>query len=526
VSDLDPMAHRVVMASFAGPVAPDWVLDRLRSGLGSVALFGSNVSSLEQVAELTASLRAAGPDVLVATDEEGGDVTRLHMTTGSPAPGNAALGAVDSVSLTAAVAASIGHELASVGVDLDLAPVVDVNSNPDNPVIGVRSFGASPDLVARHTHAWVDGLQSAGVGACVKHFPGHGDTAVDSHLGLPTVDVPLEVLRARELVPFAAAVEARAVAVMTSHVLLPALDPALPATLSPTVLRTLRDELGFDGLVVSDALDMAGASAGRGVPAAAVLATAAGCDLLCLGADKTAEEVDAVVRALVDAVRSGELAESRLVDAGSRVAAASERVRGWRGGGAFPGDDESPARVAATRALAVDGGRAVVGALGVDGPVAAGGALPDQGGAVVLRFRTGTYVAVGQVPWGLPVDGSVLGGREHLDVTEESDVEEVVRQAELNESSGAGTAGRRPIVALVREAHRHSWVLAALTSLAADRPDLVTVEMGWPGPTRLPGAAVVRTYGASKANGEALDALLSGGAAEVDVPVPASGGAR
>jgi beta-N-acetylhexosaminidase len=253
---------------------------------------------------------------------------------------------------------------------------------------------------------------------------------------------------------------------------------------------------------------------------------AAGCDLLCLGADKTAEEVDAVVRALVDAVRSGELAESRLVDAGSRVAAASERVRGWRGGGAFPGDDESPARVAATRALAVDGGRAVVGALGVDGPVAAGGALPDLGGAVVLRFRTGTNVAVGQVPWGLPVDGSVLGGREHLDVTEESDVEEVVRQAELNESSGAGTAGRRPIVALVREAHRHSWVLAALTSLAADRPDLVTVEMGWPGPTRLPGAAVVRTYGASKANGEALDALLSGGAAEVDVPVPASGGAR
>ena len=506
MSDLDPMAHRVVMASFAGPVAPDWVLDRLRSGLGSVALFGSNVSSLEQVAELTASLRAAGPDVLVATDEEGGDVTRLHMTTGSPTPGNAALGAVDSVSLTASVAASIGHELASVGVDLDLAPVVDVNSNPDNPVIGVRSFGASPALVARHTHAWVDGLQSAGVGACAKHFPGHGDTAVDSHLGLPTVGVPLDVLRARELVPFAAAVAAGAVAVMTSHVLLPALDPSLPATLSPTVLRTLRDELGFDGLVVSDALDMAGASAGRGVPAAAVLAMAAGCDLLCLGADKTAEEVDAVVQALGDAVRSGELAEPRLVDAASRVVAASERVRGWRGGGAFPGDDESPARVAATRALAVDR------------------ALPELGGATVLRFRTGTNVAVGQVPWGLPVDGSVLGGREHLDVTEESDVEEVVRQAELDGSSDAGTPGRRPIVAVVREAHRHPWVLAALTSLAADRPDLVTVEMGWPGPTRLPGAAVVRTYGASKASGEALDVLLSGRAADVDVP--ASGGAR
>jgi beta-N-acetylhexosaminidase len=190
--------------------------------------------------------------------------------------------------------------------------------------------------------------------------------------------------------------------------------------------------------------------------------------------------------------------------------------------------------VAATRALAVDGPVGVDGRVDcpvgvdgrVDGPVAADGALPDLSGATVLRFRTGTNVAVGQVPWGLPVDSSVLGGRDHLDVSEESDVEEVVRQAELNGSSGAGTAGRRPIVALVREAHRHPWVLAALTSLAADRPDLVTVEMGWPGPTRLPGAAVVRTYGASNASGEALDALLSGGAAQVDVPVPVSGGAR
>ena len=212
MSELEEMAHRVVMGSFAGPVAPSWVLDRLSAGLGSVALFGSNVRSSPQVTELTASLRAAGPDVLIATDEEGGDVTRLHMDRGSWAPGNAALGAADDLELTAAVAAAIGSELAGVGIDLDLAPVVDVNSNPDNPVIGVRSFGASSALVARHTQAWVDGLQSAGVGACVKHFPGHGDTAVDSHLGLPAVAAPLEALGARELVPFGVAVEACAIA--------------------------------------------------------------------------------------------------------------------------------------------------------------------------------------------------------------------------------------------------------------------------------------------------------------------------
>ena len=492
-ADLGRLAHRVVMASFAGPTAPDWLLDRLRTGLGSVALFGSNVASLEQVAELTAALRAAGPDVLVTADEEGGDVTRLHMSTGSPAPGNASLGAADSESLTAAVAASTGRELSSVGIDLDLAPVVDVNSNPDNPVIGVRSFGATPELVARHSRAWIDGLQSAGVGACAKHFPGHGDTAVDSHLGMPTVAASLEVLRARELVPFVAAVQAGVVSVMTSHVLLPALDPALPATLSPTVLGLLRNELGFDGLIVSDALDMAGASAGRGVPAAAVLALAAGCDLLCVGADKTAAEVDAVIRALVDAVESGRLPELRLAEAASRVDAAGDRVRGWRGGGAFPGDDESAAEVAARRALRVDG------------------AVPDARGAIVLRFRTGTNVAVGQVPWGLPIDGVVLGGRAPVDVTDASDVVALLHQAELDGATEP-PAAQRPVVALVREAHRHPWVLAALGALAGLRPGrLITVEMGWPGPSRLPGAVLVRTYGASRANGEALDDLLAGG---------------
>jgi beta-N-acetylhexosaminidase len=209
-------------------------------------------------------------------------------------------------------------------------------------------------------------------------------------------------------------------------------------------------------------------------------------------------------------VRSGELAESRLGSAAARVEAAGERVRGWRGGGAFPGDDETPGRVAAARALSLDG------------------TLPDLGGATVLRFRTGTTLAVGQVPWGLPVDGSVLGGREHLDVTEQSDVEEVVRKARAGRGSPAADDVPQPLVALVREAHRHAWVLTALTSLAAARPDLVTVEMGWPGLTRLPGAAVVRTYGAARANGEALDALLSGettvAAARADVP--AAGGPR
>src|SRR6266536_1808351 len=179
------MADGCLLPGFAGTRAPDWILRRLDGGLGGAVLFSRNVADPAQVAALTAELHAARPDGLVAIDEEGGDVTRLESATGSSYPGNLALGAAGDPELTRAVAASLGAELAAAGIDLDLAPVADVNSNPDNPVFGVRSFGADPDLVGAHTAAFVAGLQSAGVAACVKHFPGHGDTSVDSHLDLP-----------------------------------------------------------------------------------------------------------------------------------------------------------------------------------------------------------------------------------------------------------------------------------------------------------------------------------------------------
>lgn len=476
---LDALARRVVMGSFAGPTLPSWAGRLLEGGLGSLCLFGSNVPAYENVRALSDAVHAAGADVLVSIDEEGGDVTRLHMIEGSPFPGNAALGAVDDLALTRRVAASIGTLLAEAGVDLDLAPVVDVNSDPRNPVIGVRSFGHDPALVARHTTAFVDGLQSAGVGACAKHFPGHGDTAVDSHLGLPTVAVGLDVLLVRELVPFAAAVRAGSLAVMTSHVLLPALDGDRPATFSPAVLGLLRGELAFDGLLVSDALDMAGASAGLGEPAAAVLGLAAGCDLVCLGADKEEADHLRVLEAIVDAVQDGSLPETRLVEAAGRVLAASRTVRGWRSSAVPAGD--SPGIEAARRALYVER------------------ALPDLTGAVVLRVRTGSNIAVGDVPWGLPTDGALLAGRAMVDVRESSSPADVLRQI--------GTA---PVVALAREPHRHPWALALLHFLAAARSDLVVVEMGWPGEAELPGAAVVTTYGASAASGVALDELLAG----------------
>lgn len=196
-------ALTVLQPGFPGTTAPDWLLRRLGEGLASVGLFGRNIASPAQLAALTAQLRAERDDVLVAIDEEGGDVTRLEVHTGSSFPGNHALGAIDDVQLTQEVAHELGHRLRVCGVNLNWAPSADVNSNPANPVIGVRSFGADPELVARHTAAYVTGLQTAGVAACTKHFPGHGDTSVDSHHALPRIDASRSVVLDRELAPSA-----------------------------------------------------------------------------------------------------------------------------------------------------------------------------------------------------------------------------------------------------------------------------------------------------------------------------------
>ncbi|QIG45394.1 glycoside hydrolase [Nocardioides anomalus] len=373
---LESLALRVLLPAFPGAtLAPD-VRALLADGLGGVCLFGSNTADgPEAVAALTAAIRAVAPDAVVAVDEEGGDVTRLHGQDGSPVLGALALGHVDDLDLTRAAGRAVGAELAALGITLDLGPVADVNSNPDNPVIGTRSFGSDPALVARHVAAWTTGLQSAGVAACAKHFPGHGDTAVDSHLALPVVEADLDTLAARELVPFEAAVAAGVAAVMTSHVVVPALDPDRPATLSPVVLGLLRDRLGFRGVVVSDALDMAGASGGRGIPEAAVLSLAAGADLLCLGADKDVALVREVQAAVVTAVRDGRLPEERLVEA----------------------------------AQAIDGlHRAAASPVTVTGP------LPDLRGATVVRVDSAPTIAVGDTTWGLPADVVVAPGATDL----------------------------------------------------------------------------------------------------------------
>jgi beta-N-acetylhexosaminidase len=324
MTDLRTLAHAAVVTGFVGTTVPDWLARRVDAGLGGVCWFAQNVEDDAQATELANDLHGRGR-VLVLSDEEGGDVTRLDVHDGSPYPGHAALGVLDDVGATQDVAAAMGRRLRAVGIDVDLAPVVDVNVDPENPVIGVRSFGASADLVARHGAAFVRGLQESGVAACAKHFPGHGSTHTDSHLALPTVGDPVEVLRERDLAPFAAVVEAGVRCIMTAHVVFTAYDDR-PATLSPVLLGLLREELGFEGVVITDALDMKAIADTVGHGEGAVLSMAAGADLICIGNPGFPENYDAddqvgvVVDALVAAVQGGRLPVERLEGAAARVA--------------------------------------------------------------------------------------------------------------------------------------------------------------------------------------------------------------
>jgi beta-N-acetylhexosaminidase len=252
-------AGQLLFVGFPGTSAPELLVECVREGrVGGVVLFRRNVESPEQVRELIGSLLSAAPPdapLLVAIDQEGGRVQRLREPW-TEWPAMRRVAAHGEPGKTAALAAALARELRELGIGLDFAPVVDVDTNPANPVIGDRAFAGTPEEVARHAAAFVSALQAGGVAACAKHFPGHGDTAQDSHHELPRLDHDLERLRRVELPPFVAAVRAGVASVMTAHVLLPALDAERPATLSPVVLRLLREELGFDGVVFSDDLEM------------------------------------------------------------------------------------------------------------------------------------------------------------------------------------------------------------------------------------------------------------------------------
>ncbi|WP_433183701.1 glycoside hydrolase family 3 protein [Actinoallomurus sp. CA-150999] len=469
---LERLANATLLAPFPGATPPRWVLEGLERGMSGVTLFAinGNVPGTRELAELTGALQGHA-DPLISIDEEGGDVTRLAHDTGSPYPGSAALGALDDPAVTRRVYRSLGAELREVGVNFDFAPSADVNTADDNPIIGTRAFGSDPEIVARHVAAAVAGLQEAGVAACAKHFPGHGATSQDSHLEIPTVDADLSLLERRELVPFRAAIEAGVASIMTGHLRVPGLTGDTPATLShAAVTGLLRGSLGYTGPVVTDALDMRAASDAIGIPEASVHALLAGSDLLCLGPKEFEDSVRAIREHIVEAVRQGRLPGERLEEAAARVA----ELKAWLAGAGTAEVDRAVGLEAARRAIRVTGTPSV---------------SPNP---FIVEIQAPSNIAVGPVPWGFGPWASDVVPVEAGDVDPDGLLER---------------AHGRPLVIVVRDAHRYPGHRALVSTLLTARPDAVLVEMGLP-VWRPEGVAYVATYGATRANAQAAAEVI------------------
>jgi beta-N-acetylhexosaminidase len=294
--------------------------------LGGVILFGRNIEAPEQVAELAHDVQSLATEspLWVSVDQEGGRVARLKAPF-TEWPPMAVLGRSGDATLATRFAAALAAELRAVGVTLDYAPVLDIHTNPKNPIIGDRALAETAESVARLGAAIVHGLQDNGVAACGKHFPGHGDTSVDSHLELPVVEHPPDRIQRVESVPFRAAIAADVAFIMTAHILVPTIDEQNPATLSSRIVTgMLRQELGFGGVIVSDDLEMKAIARTWSVPDAAVRAIAAGCDamLVCSGdVDAQAQSLEAVVHAVED----GRISRRALDDTQKRLRQAKER---------------------------------------------------------------------------------------------------------------------------------------------------------------------------------------------------------
>jgi len=324
--DFDTLAARCVIVGIQGLVPTTDELELIGRGVGGVVLFRRNVESPQQVAALSRTLKAAakGP-LLVSIDQEGGRVQRLRAPHWTELPSMRRLGEIDAAGGIAGMSGTalaerlgrlVARELTACGIDYDYAPVLDVDTNPNNPVIADRSFSRDPARVARLGIAFAKGLEAGGVASCAKHFPGHGDTSQDSHKVLPRLAHDRERLWQVELVPFVAAARAGLASVMTAHVRFEAFD-RLPATLSPQALELLRRDVGFQGACISDDLEMKAIADTYGVVDGAELAISAGCDgvLVCHTLALQHQAIDGIARG----ARAGPLPRERLAAAAARM---------------------------------------------------------------------------------------------------------------------------------------------------------------------------------------------------------------
>lgn len=488
-----------ILVDFSGTEVTPGLERLIRSGrVGGVILFRKNIASAAQVQSLCTELQrlaedAGLPPLWISVDQEGGLVNQLLDVP--LVPSAMALGATGSPEEAAAAGRITGSVLRWVGINTNHAPVLDVNTNPQNPIIGVRSFGEDPERVARLGCAYLRAMQSCGVLGTVKHFPGHGSTSVDSHVALPVVEKDRAQLERCELVPFRAAFEAGAEALMTAHVLYPALDPDLPATLSPRILDgLLRRELGFSGLVFTDALGMRAVRDRWTLPEAAVAALRAGADVvLALGPEAEQWEV---MRAVDSALRTGALRLHRLRESQRRILRAKERYAASKGPEAVElGALEERAQHIADRAATL---------------------VRDQGGRIPLPSGPTAVLHVGHDP-SVPL-GTTLG-RELLRLR--PDTVPVDSEADLNSGSWTNVV----VASLTWRSTEHLEAVRRLCERYGDR--LVVVGIGNPYElAHLPEESTyVAVYGPDPASLRAAARVLCG-ALRPEGRLPVTVGAR
>ncbi|MET9762514.1 glycoside hydrolase family 3 N-terminal domain-containing protein [Streptomyces sp. NPDC006372] len=476
---LDEAAHGCLVAGFTGTTTvPDPLKRLIDRGLGGVILFTRNVRDAEQVRVLTDTLRALRPDLIVAIDNEGGGIGHLVSADAPDVPGSYALGVADDSELTARCADALAGHLATLGITASYAPVADLQHHPRNPIVRTRAFGAEPALAARHLRAWIAATERRGVASCAKHFPGHGGTETDSHHGMAVDPRPYDELRA-DFEPFRAAVDAGVPMIMSAHVVFPALDPERPATLSRRILGDLlRHELDFDGVLVSDALEMKAIADRYGEAAGARIALAAGADQVVVAVPDL--EVTLACRdAVLGALRDGVLAEERVWEAAGRVrrlagryAAPAAAVAGW---------DTGAGLAAARRAVRLSGVPAAVrGAHLVDLFPSPHPALNWGGEDLLTALRAVDPAATGTAVTGEPEDPDALAGR-------------LVRET-----------GEAPLAVATCDAALHPWQARLRDALLSRRPDAVRIDTG------LPEGGALCSYGRGRVNMRALAEALTG----------------
>ena len=442
------------------PLEP-WVARALARGVTTVCLFEGACGSPERTRATVRDLRAMSPRLLIAVDEEGGEVTRLQSATGSSFLSPAALGVIADPEVTRATGRLIGDMLRATGVDWTFAPMADVYGGPANPAIGVRSFSSDAHRAASQVAAFITGVQSTGAIATAKHFPGHGDTRVDSHESMPTVHASIDLLHRRELYPFRSAIRANVGAFMTGHLLVTALDADAPASLSSAITTDLlRGELGFTGVVVTDAIDMGAMSGqhGDGLSHAVVSSLLAGADIVCLGSADQERAVESAAEAIFQAIADGSLEPSVLVAAAERRTQLTPRRR----------ESNERVNVEADELLVAD---AAEGSLLTQGQVELTGSRVD-----VLSLSTSPGYVSGSPSWSLGSHLSSFG----LDV---------------RFVDAAPPQSDRELVIEIRDDWRSVELLRLLAEAVRARPDAVIVDVGI-GTTDLPHCrGVVTTNG-------------------------------